>query len=48
MLFPPKPTRPKSSPSSVNSGEAKKERGMFLLIVMPLVIIMKIALDTPV
>ena len=29
VLFPPKPTRPKSSPSSVNSEEAKKERGVF-------------------
>ena len=29
VLFPPKPTRPKSFPSSVNSGEAKKERGVF-------------------
>ena len=47
MLFPPKPTRPKSSPSSVNSGAAKKERGVFLLILMPLVKIMKSAFDSP-
>ena len=32
VLFPPKPTRPKSSPSSVNSGEAKKERGVFFYL----------------
>ena len=32
VLFPPKPTRPKSSPSSVNSGEAKKERGVFFFL----------------
>ena len=47
VLFPPKPTRPKSSPSSVNSGAAKKERGVFLLILMPLVKIMKSAFDSP-
>ncbi|XP_074609001.1 uncharacterized protein LOC141863385 isoform X2 [Acropora palmata] len=32
VLFPPKPTRPKSSSSCVNSGEAKKERGHTLYL----------------
>ena len=47
VLLPLKPTRPKSSPSSVNSGAGKKERGAFLLIMMLMMITMKIAFDTP-